>query len=104
MQKIFTCVHVIGDGRLWRAPPFARERAIHAGPAPLVEGGVAMRTIRRCRAVLFLILLAATPLFAQEWCEPGDTIAQCHKRYKKDAGVEANAYVKEMEAQAREAF
>lgn len=57
-----------------------------------------MRTIRSCRAVFFLMLLAATPLLAQERCKPGDTIKTCLDRYSRDT------YVQEMTAQEEDAF
>jgi hypothetical protein len=40
-----------------------------------------MRTIPSSRAVLFLILLAATPLLGQEQCEPMETMDQCFQRH-----------------------
>lgn len=54
-----------------------------------------MRMIRSCRAVLFLIVLAATPLLAQEpICAPSDTMTTCLRHYLKP-----ETYRKEMEAQ-----
>src|SRR5688500_12166978 len=50
--------------------------------------------LRSCRAVLFLILLAATPLLAQERCEPMETMAGCFKRQ-----LTMNSYVERVEAQ-----
>lgn len=57
-----------------------------------------MRKSPSCRAVLFLILLAATPLLGQarKRCNPGDTDEQCRDRYK--------THVEAMEARTRADF